>query len=187
MFQSTPANFTAGDTVTYGSPPPAASFNPRPPISQRATTRAAACAPGAPSFNPRPPISQRATTAWQGTKQSGPTFQSTPANFTAGDRVSRVRGRADRRFNPRPPISQRATVQSQRHPLVGQVSIHARQFHSGRRPNTVRIDGILMFQSTPANFTAGDVVQPLAQAAVRLVSIHARQFHSGRPVRPGRS
>ena len=37
------------------------------------------------------------------------------------------------------------------------------------------------FQSTPANFTAGDELRTDWTASGRLVSIHARQFHSGRP------
>ena len=61
-------------------------------------------------------------------------FQSTPANFTAGDGM--------RGLLPQHPAP---------------VSIHARQFHSGRPPRHFRIENRSgLFQSTPANFTAGD-------------------------------
>ena len=61
------------------------------------------------------------------------------------------------------------------------VSIHARQFHSGRQTDQ-RITGTLsLFQSTPANFTAGDHADAVDDRVAALVSIHARQFHSGRP------
>ena len=155
-------------------------FNPRPPISQRATTRATGAACCAGSFNPRPPISQRATRRLAGLVTA----------YT--------------RFNPRPPISQRATGDRQRVVQDGPVSIHARQFHSGRQATAdracarrrrfnprppisqratasepVSISPVAVFQSTPANFTAGD--QPLHwPARTPPVSIHARQFHSGR-------
>ena len=110
-----------------------ASFNPRPPISQRATAlllrpwpgRCAVsiharqfhsgrpCAPvrrirRGSGFNPRPPISQRAT----------------PRAHQEGH------GRSS--FNPRPPISQRATARTPSSRDRCGVSIHARQFHSGR-------------------------------------------------------
>ena len=134
MFQSTPANFTAGDypVKTPDQPPrtvsiharqfhsgrllqarqaagqtqvsiharqfhsgrPAStaaparicrSFNPRPPISQRATTTGAPSSAACRRFNPRPPISQRATRLSSGRRAGTPSF------------------------NPRPPISQRAT------------------------------------------------------------------------------
>ena len=109
------------------------------------------------SFNPRPPISQRATVDLTTVVALTVLFQSTPANFTAGDRRLDDRRRRILCFNPRPPISQRATVSWQARPLAA-----------------------LMFQSTPANFTAGDhrlLVRLLLRADV---SIHARQFHSGR-------
>ena len=63
MFQSTPANFTAGDQAECHQPDPERCFNPRPPISQRATC-----------------------SIYGGTSAMG-WFQSTPANFTAGDRL----------------------------------------------------------------------------------------------------
>ena len=65
------------------------------------------------------------------------------------------------------------------------VSIHARQFHSGRRPLHARCRFPLQFQSTPANFTAGDIVSRLQSDGLDHVSIHARQFHSGRQTMHG--
>ena len=254
-FQSTPANFTAGDFVASsisaprvapvsiharqfhsGRQPrprapaalpavsiharqfhsgrhchrwadgcPRRSFNPRPPISQRATGTKYSMAGAAAGFNPRPPISQRATCRSSACWPCCKPFQSTPANFTAGDlhrlhagvqaeHVSiharqfhsgrraplHARDHARLCFNPRPPISQRATCNAKKgvmvsacfnpRPPISQratdqqkltvvqylVSIHARQFHSGRRLHRCHSG-----QLTP-------------------VSIHARQFHSGR-------
>ena len=85
QFQSTPANFTAGDDIPLKT----------------------------------------------GVRWSG--FQSTPANFTAGDR--RLFGGFQR---------------------MVYVSIHARQFHSGRPRASMVVARVPGFQSTPANFTAGD-------------------------------
>ena len=279
-FQSTPANFTAGDGHDVGGEIcPHLGFNPRPPISQRAT-RARSQARGARHrFNPRPPISQRATnpgilqrlhrlvsiharqfhsgrrrkhlqrarrpavsiharqfhsgrrrddaqivrlmaefqstpanfTAGDGGWAAFPLpthsgFQSTPANFTAGDPAGQAPADpAAARFNPRPPISQRATTTPARKRHQSQVSIHARQFHSGRPPAHCYSNEMdMLFQSTPANFTAGDTPAgskpasqqrcfnprpPISQRATGAgqgaalpvpVSIHARQFHSGR-------
>ena len=60
------------------------------------------------------------------------------------------------------------------------VSIHARQFHSGRRGVSWTVYEECPFQSTPANFTAGDKRHTAFLEAQFSVSIHARQFHSGR-------
>ena len=187
-FQSTPANFTAGDC-----------------------RRARAARPGCQRFNPRPPISQRATRAHPPLRDAGDVsiharqfhsgrrddaghhrcrhrvsiharqfhsgrpmpscdtstsmaFQSTPANFTAGDGTRYFTIWRDQiGFNPRPPISQRATLL-----LSSEV----------RAP--------LVFQSTPANFTAGDCAALAASMLPASVSIHARQFHSGRLFQPSR-
>ena len=132
LFQSTPANFTAGDS---------------------------------PSGTRRSPASR---------------FQSTPANFTAGDPGGLFRVRRPQRFNPRPPISQRATRRLVRRLGRAVVSIHARQFHSGRRSIRASSSMTWTFQSTPANFTAGDPEARAAHLRRQGVSIHARQFHSGR-------
>ena len=182
-FQSTPANFTAGDALCM----PAAVFRS--------------------SFNPRPPISQRATSSVGSSPMASTMFQSTPANFTAGDRRCTATATCASCFNPRPPISQRAT---RRDTLITQpsgVSIHARQFHSGRRADHPSgcpgssfqstpanftagddsaahvLDAVYKFQSTPANFTAGDPAPDAGRQRPGLVSIHARQFHSGRLMR----
>ena len=126
--------------------------------------------------------------------------------FHSGRRPDRWhQGPVSSRFNPRPPISQRATRADQRGGSGGDVSIHARQFHSGRRAPHTRICSDMggfnprppisqratpgchaarphgpLFQSTPANFTAGDVVKLSLNNSTGVVSIHARQFHSGR-------
>ena len=254
LFQSTPANFTAGDLEGWrdttrlmrvsiharqfhsgrrwlqpGSACRWPSFNPRPPISQRATAEQHHVDLGdAGGFNPRPPISQRATVAGYSPQRPEPCFNPRPPiSQRATSSASCARRCRRRRFNPRPPISQRAT----RRPDVGldqrKVSIHARQFHSGRQIKIAQMDGVgvvsiharqfhsgrrfsddffgysLWFQSTPANFTAGDDRRlparfsspgfnprpPISQRAtgskqavdaVVNVSIHARQFHSGR-------
>ena len=164
-FQSTPANFTAGDPCRAATPRHPWRFNPRPPISQRATGpgisqfgvtklvsiharqfhsgRRSCCRPRSARrscFNPRPPISQRATARRWPLRCCRHRFQSTPANFTAGDSSS-------------PPGSRRCEG----------VSIHARQFHSGR------------------------LIDAAEWRARRWVSIHARQFHSGRPFAAGRA
>ena len=134
-FQSTPANFTAGDCTAcrrqilarrcFNPRPPISQratrcrrssarrwrtrFNPRPPISQRATPgRSHEVARGR-RFNPRPPISQRATGRARRHRSHCAEFQSTPANFTAGDALTGWMHVKPARFNPRPPISQRAT------------------------------------------------------------------------------
>ena len=180
-FQSTPANFTAGD------PRPAPTwcrrwcFNPRPPISQRATgIRSMDSAADDVSIHARQFHSGRLSRPYRATR-SGSWFQSTPANFTAGDPQQVSAGTGCRCFNPRPPISQRATRLRPSDPACREVSIHARQFHSGRRtvvrhqPDRVPVSiharqfhsgrpansrplvgGQQPFQSTPANFTAGD-------------------------------
>ena len=83
-------------------------------------------------FNPRPPISWRATGAARGR-----------------------RGCAQG-FNPRPPISWRATDPASVHEAIQGVSIHAHQFHGGRRSNSAKVPSSWMFQSTPTNFMAGD-------------------------------
>ena len=108
-------------------------------------------------------------------------FQSTPANFTAGDAVD------DRVAAPEVAVSIHARqFHSGRRDrtdwagIVADVSIHARQFHSGRRRRPSHIFQRQAFQSTPANFTAGDAPGRTVRCALP-VSIHARQFHSGRP------
>ena len=110
-------------------------------------------------------------------------FQSTPANFTAGDRRGGVFTSRDEVFQSTPANftagdAQRRCPAAARRP----VSIHARQFHSGRPEGwRVQICPETKFQSTPANFTAGDQGRAGAARCRAAVSIHARQFHSGRP------
>ena len=108
------------------------------------------------SFNPRPPISQRATVDLTTVVALTVLFQSTPANFTAGDRRLDDRRRRILCFNPRPPISQRATVSWQARPLAA-----------------------LMFQSTPANFTAGDYLIDIERTLVDRFQSTPANFTAG--------
>ena len=85
-------------------------------------------------------------------------------------------------FNPRPPISQRATRQLRRYVARASVSIHARQFHSGRRTSGYDRGTPARFQSTPANFTAGDA--PRAGPARGLGGFNPRPPISQRATRP---
>ena len=157
LFQSTPANFTAGD--------PAVLVRQGPDIEFQSTPANFTAGDGVQQwrcvhhlrFNPRPPISQRATRGLITDGVRMTSFQSTPANFTAGDAVA-SRGRRDPcRFNPRPPISQRATTSSRRW----------RGCHRSFNPRP------------PISQRATD--QALDLTGITAVSIHARQFHSGRP------
>ena len=155
-FQSTPANFTAGDASLTRLRPEWIRFNPRPPISQRATSVSSSTAPSLSLFQSTPANFTAGDTARgeRSSRLSG--FQSTPANFTAGDL---------------------GVIRLQRLQVV---SIHARQFHSGRRPLRGSSRQWNVFQSTPANFTAGDLTWRPPSIHSPPVSIHARQFHSGR-------
>ena len=108
-FQSTPTNFMAGDTKYQCRCKAEYRFNPRPPISWRATN---------------------VTSAW---KQAPVKFQSTPTNFMAGDPpprlvldVSIVSIHAHQFHGGRPDLQLL-------HWLLDLVSIHAHQFHGGRR------------------------------------------------------
>ena len=156
-------------------------FNPRPPISQRATAYAAIWSRSPQVFQSTPTNFTAGDLGCVRLPADSVLFQSTPTNFTAGDQAAcRHRGvtRAvsihahqfhsgrptpppapssrPTRFNPRPPISQRATSQAGRLGVGLRVSIHAHQFHSGRQAHGGCASG-----------------RPR-------VSIHARQFHSGR-------
>ena len=183
LFQSTPANFTAGDSRSTSS---AAG-------STRCQSTPAYFTAG--DYKPAVVVDNAAT------------FQSTPANFTAGDQQA-----APLLFEPGLVSIHARQFHSGRRSTAGPVqvveavSIHARQFHSGRRMDAPRFKAHhTPFQSTPANFTAGDPTHrpgcasgrrfnprpPISQRATyRItlsatsagnVSIHARQFHSGRP------
>ena len=165
------------------APTPMVGFNPRPPISQRATGLRPAPRGCARCFNPRPPISQRATPQVGDSPAVIEQFQSTPANFTAGDHPRGWRCRARRCFNPRPPISQRATAHDGRR-LGVRGRFNPRPPISQRATAARRAASVssTQFQSTPANFTAGDLGLGVIAHGVG-VSIHARQFHSGRPAR----
>ena len=138
--------------------------------------------------------------------RSSSAFQSTPTNFMAGDPSRGIQTGRKSCFNPRPPISWRATPGPRHAQVSSAVSIHAHQFHGGRRAHSAPTRGHLgvsihahqfhggrpkvvddaawakVFQSTPTNFMAGDplVDDDLLEAAQ--VSIHAHQFHGGRPV-----
>ena len=132
-------------------------FNPRPPISQRATT----CDGGAITEYP---VSIHARQFHSGRRSgympcaSGQRrFQSTPANFTAGDHPRVYLTDGQQPFQSTPANFTAGDACGQQHPGIEDVvSIHARQFHSGR------------------------LVDGLPAPAHRHVSIHARQFHSGR-------
>ena len=138
LFQSTPANFTAGDGLD------------RHRLMRQQQVR----------FQSTPANFTAGDGARAAMAAASSVFQSTPANFTAGDVYLTPRNRAIKRFNPRPPISQRATRGDCSRCADPLVSIHARQFHSGR-PAGSRVDRAdREFQSTPANFTAGDCLQP---------------------------
>ena len=152
-FQSTPANFTAGDAEDSSAVRSGASFNPRPPISQRATTTATPRPRPPRRFNPRPPISQRATSPAGRCRSRSSSFQSTPANFTAGD-----------------------TGRERHNSSAIHVSIHARQFHSGRRrPGRRRCSGRCGFNPRP----------PISQRATvgsLLVLLHLLCFNPRPPI-----
>ena len=204
-FQSTPANFTAGDspgrTARPGRDP---GFNPRPPISQRATlSRCLQVQVAGVSIHARQFHSGRLDYDHQtlhaekfqstpanftaGDAQSfgiNPTefqFQSTPANFTAGDQPTAGHSLvANSRFNPRPPISQRATAVADLAQAIRMFQSTPANFTAGDLDRSGGHSRKWLFQSTPANFTAGDQ-RVRAVVVVGLgVSIHARQFHSGR-------
>ena len=108
-------------------------------------------------------------------------FQFTPANFTAGDcgGPGQRCGQAQVSIHARQFHSGRRR-QLRRYVARASVSIHARQFHSGRRLQNNRAAVGDAFQSTPANFTAGDLLRRQAQHDRHRVSIHAHQFHGGR-------
>ena len=110
------------------------SFNPRPPISWRATQHAPVSTSSRDRFNPRPPISWRATDLLRHTDRHTADVSIHAHQFHGGrrDQQGHVR-RSSRCFNPRPPISWRAT------------NLHR-----------VCIASFEMFQSTPTNFMAGD-------------------------------
>ena len=185
MFQSTPANFTAGDPIRRTRRGHWSRFNPRPPISQRATPPrpgaglARAVSIHARQFHsgrlaqaiedlPLPDVSIHARQFHSGRLQAAvqpgerDRVSIHARQFHSGRPPHAPRsGAAARCFNPRPPISQRATLlASCPHPEQEE------------------------FQSTPANFTAGDAGAGTAAADHGHVSIHARQFHSGRRPAP---
>ena len=155
-FQSTPTNFMAGDRLAlppHCRPP---GFNPRPPISWRATFQSVVSASGSGSFNPRPPISWRATRLCRAGGAARAVVSIHAHQFHGGRRRPARGPLAARRFNPRPPISWRATSAT-----------------------ACSASAESLFQSTPTNFMAGDAGQqrPDHRAGV---SIHAHQFHGGR-------
>ena len=183
-----------------------ARFNPRPPISQRATRRLAdARACRHVSIHARQFHSGRQV----GCSVSAMVelmFQSTPANFTAGDLKRAARSAWLMAFQSTPANFTAGDHGDGAGRRPRPVSIHARQFHSGRPTGAAGGPRAQQFQSTPANFTAGDQVSyegwntnPKFQSTpanftagdrgsriacdqLTIVSIHARQFHSGRPI-----
>ena len=182
MFQSTPANFTAGDAFEDGHEVVRVrGFNPRPPISQRATPLEVVEPAHDRLFQSTPANFTAGDAIVSYRPPSSRAFQSTPANFTAGDMRQVMTSCSSDCFNPRPPISQRATE--------GLRAVERAFLRFNPRPPisqraTHRICGFstsnCSFQSTPANFTAGDLEELREELAELEVSIHARQFHSGR-------
>ena len=237
MFQSTPANFTAGDRRSGPRRPAGRMFQSTPANFTAGDGRAHRHPAGV-----RPDVSIHARQFHSGRRHRGPVlgwhgqFQSTPANFTAGDwrRRSRIcrclmfqstpanftAGDSKQLFNPASEIEFQSTpanftagdrLTRLEAALQRVVSIHARQFHSGRpssplaptrskrsfnpRPPISQRATLeqaqqrlttATFQSTPANFTAGDGRRRQQHRRRPAVSIHARQFHSGRHVVDGR-
>ena len=109
MFQSTPANFTAGDQIealygpdhkTFQSTPANFTAGDVPTTSDSSDSR----------FQSTPANFTAGDAGMTGARATTCTFQSTPANFTAGDGHT-----------------------TQRDLIAQLVSIHARQFHSGRQ------------------------------------------------------
>ena len=158
LFQSTPTNFMAGDQESKGESSQNLSFNPRPPISWRATFAPTSLRPRCGRFNPRPPISWRATCTITGAARGG------------------------RRFNPRPPISWRATRCRSGRWRRRRVSIHAHQFHGGRPAGSraAARAGACFNPRPPISWRA--TPPPRLVLDVSIVSIHAHQFHGGRRV-----
>ena len=134
-FQSTPTNFMAGDGWRWRRRSGWRGFNPRPPISWRATSHQSGMCWCPACFNPRPPISWRATRCSGVVEDHHARFQSTPTNFMAGDPA--VCCSSARLLSPfqSTPTNFMAGDQLQDHRLVlaQHVSIHAHQFHGGRR------------------------------------------------------
>ena len=160
LFQSTPANFTAGDHRVLGAPQPAAAvsiharqFHSGRHLFLRRLDEMLAVSIHARQFHSGRPVCRKNGVSGQEFQStpanftagdvlslipffSSSKFQSTPANFTAGDAPREALGAWVRRFNPRPPISQRATDRQPGRRDHVAVSIHARQFHSGRPCNS---------------------------------------------------
>ena len=182
LFQSTPANFTAGDDAVPhdgqrlhavsihahqfhgGRRPPRPGWPARQPVSIHAhqfhggrRLRPAPAHRCRASFNPRPPISWRATPWTQARRRR-----------TAG-------------FNPRPPISWRATaVLGAVGAAAELVSIHAHQFHGGRHRLDAEQRGVFRVSIHAHQFHGGRPAIPSTRSASPTVSIHAHQFHGGR-------
>ena len=134
VFQPTPTHFRAGDAsrAQHGSAPRT-------------------------SFNPRPPISERATSSGPSGTGTLAAFQPTPTHFRAGDHPQRSATPTNPGFNPRPPISERATGARGRARRPQDVSTHAHPFQSGRPQNRTNSRRSRKFQPTPTHFRAGDV------------------------------
>ena len=162
MFQSTPTNFMAGDPPIQRGATACCGFNPRPPISWRATASFGRVILDDARFNPRPPISWRATRGLWSCPPARPV--SIHAHQFHGGRQDRTehaertnycfnprppiswratpeqlgKRRTWRSFNPRPPISWRATRNTNADARLNIVSIHAHQFHGGRLTSRAR-------------------------------------------------
>ena len=158
LFQSTPANFTAGDHRAARLAVARTCFNPRPPISQRATANRLMTLLMSPPFQSTPAnfTAGDARNCVSMRCNSEP-FQSTPANFTAGDAMDLIENLPVFAFQSTPANFTAGDNWGPGAPRRRtSVSIHARQFHSGRPHHLPAARLAVRFQSTPANFTAGD-------------------------------
>ena len=180
LFQYTPANFTAGDAArrrglhAIGVSIHARQFHSGRPVAGSTT------AGGMRQFQSTPANFTAGDADLFGAATAAHRFQSTPANFTAGDSPRPAVTRPTRCFNPRPPISQRATAGRQARAEGLLVSIHARQFHSGRptvTPSLARPH--FQFQSTPANFPAGDRHPPAVPCGEHMFQSTPANFTAG--------
>ena len=134
------------------------------------------------SFNPRPPISQRATSSSRSDTSALQAFQSTPANFTAGDWLCSSVIPSVTEFQSTPANFTAGDAWKWSNTSVKRVfQSTPANFTAGDEYRTCQREEASKFQSTPANFTAGDGQWGTYHQREPLVSIHARQFHSGRP------
>ena len=155
-FQSAPDAFAPGDLDAASLPAVAASFNPRPTLSRRATRAPHLISSTLECFNPRPTLSRRATLREINSSAVVSVFQSAPDAFAPGDSAGQAFERTETSFNPRPTLSRRATSARIPAALALAVSIRARRFRAGRPCSVPAVAVITMFQSAPDAFAPGD-------------------------------